>query len=582
MTRRLHEQLIIMALLVAGAVVFSLGINWGIPSRNFDPYLFGKIGSAWTGKEILAAGGAWQADSSRPADAANGPALDRSQVIWLNQTKEEQARIIERYRLYSYQPDEMVTFRALSGMRGGNLDPRMYQYGGLWIYPMGVLLKVVSIAGAVELHPDFGFYLDHPEAFGRFYIVARLYSASWGLIGIWAVFRIARRFSDRLVVPATAGAVFLLMPVVINGAHEAKPHLAGAVLMLLSVLAALKFVEAGVRKWWIVTGVMCGLAIGMVLSSAVVLLVIPLMVLLRPIPWKERAKLSAMAIGIALVVYAMTNPFVPINLIRNPAIVRQNLSALGHAGAIVGKSSDIGAIQNARRLIVDGASMVGGVTGLIGLLIMVVNHSWWRDPRWRAPTVLLGVPSALILIQFTLLASGKAGEFGRFFVLPDVALVIVAVVLVSRIGWGRWIESGLCALLVFIAGFQGLAYCAGFIEDMGATASRLTAAAKLEEFRAMGARTLAVRAEPAPYSLPPVEITSWKLLLLPANWQVSAAEDSPDVIISPVDQVGAEGDIANTPYRRIFVSGKLPWIRTSISWADKPFEILVKRDLLNH
>jgi len=326
---------------------------------------------------------------------------------------------------------------------------------------------------------------------------------------------------------------------------------------------------------------MCGLAIGMVLSSAVVLLVIPLMVLLRPIPWKERAKLSFMAIGMALVVYAITNPFVPINLIRNPAIVRQNLSALRHAGAIVGKSSDIGAIQNARRLIVDGASMVGGVTGLIGLLMMAVNHSWWHDRRWRAPTVLLGVPSTLILIQFTLLAGGKAGEFARFFILPDVALVIVAVVLVSCIGWGRWVESGFCALLVLIAGFQGLAYCAGFLEDTGASASRQTAAAKLKEFRARGARTLALRAEPAPYSLPPVDMTSWKLLLLPANWQAAASEDSPDVIVSPVDQVGVEADVPNTLYRRIFVSGKLPWIRTSISWADKPFEILVKRDLLN-
>lgn len=582
MTRTLQERLILSALLICGAAVFSFGISWGIPSRKIDPHLFGKAESAWSGKEILAAAGAWQADSSRPADAANGPALDRSQIIWLNQTKGEQARIIERYRLYSYQPDEMVTFRALSQMRGGNLDPRMYQYGGLWIYPVGVLLKVASIIGAVELHPDFGFYLDHPEAFGCFYVAARLYSAFWGLVGIWAVFRIARRFSDRLIVPATAGAVFLLMPVVINAAHEAKPHLAGAVLILLSVLAALKFVEIGTQKWWIITGVICGLAIGMVLTSAVALLVIPLMTLLCQIAWKDRAKLSAMAIGIALVVYLMTNPFVPINLIGNPSIVRQNLSALGHAGAIVGRSSEIGAIQNARRLIIDGASMVGGVTGIIGLLIMAVSRSWWHDRRWRAAAVLLGVPSALTLIQFTLLAGGKPGEFGRFFILPDVALVIVAVVLVSCIGWGRWIEASFCALFAFIAGFQGLAYCAGFLEDTSATASRQTAGAKLEEFRARGARTLGVRAEPAPYSLPPVDITNWKLLLLPANWQSDASQDSPDVIISPVDQIGLEGDVANTPYRRIFVSGKVPWIKTSISWADKPFEILVKRDLPNH
>jgi hypothetical protein len=582
MTRRVQERLILTTLLSAGAIVFFLGITWGVPSRRIDPYLFGSADKAWSGAEIVAAGGPWKPDPNRAADAAQGPAADRSKIVWLNQTREQQAKITERYRLYSCQPDEMVTFRALSGMHGGNFDPRMYQYGGLWIYPVGALLKVASIAGIVEVTPNFQTYLDRPEAFARFYIVARAYSAFWGLLGIIAVFHLAKRFSDRPIVPAAAAAAcFLLMPVIINGAHEAKPHLAGAVLTLFAVLAATKYAETGIRKWWMITGILCGLAAGMVLSAAVALVVIPLMTLLRALSWNDRAKITAAAGGLALFVYCITNPYVPINLIRNPAVLKQNLSALSQAKAIIGKESDIGAIQNARRLIIEGASMVGGVTGIIGLLFMIVNHSWWRNVRWRNATLLLGVPAALILIRFTMLAGGKQGEFGRFFILPDVALVILAVVVASNIGWGKKIEAVILGLLVMIAGFQGLAYQAGFLQDArGDSSSRMIAAQRIAALWNSGARTLAVHADVAPYCLPPVDVTGWKILLLPEGGLVMHDKDWPDLLVSPVDEIGIEGDVEGTPYRRIFVTGNWPWIKTRISWADKPFEILIKRAMI--
>jgi len=119
-------------------------------------------------------GASWSPDPNRPADAASGPALDRQRMVELNQTDQQKAKIVRQYRLYSAQPDEMVTFMSLAGMRGGSFDPRMYQYGGLWIYPVGAMLKVASIAGLVTVKPDLNYYLDRPEEFGRFYRVARV------------------------------------------------------------------------------------------------------------------------------------------------------------------------------------------------------------------------------------------------------------------------------------------------------------------------------------------------------------------------------------------------------------------------
>ena len=56
-----------------------------------------------------------------------------------DQDSVNRARILRRYKLYSFQPDEMNTFRALAEMHPDAMqfDPRLYQYGGLWIYPVG-------------------------------------------------------------------------------------------------------------------------------------------------------------------------------------------------------------------------------------------------------------------------------------------------------------------------------------------------------------------------------------------------------------------------------------------------------------
>ena len=158
----------------------------------------------------------------------------------------------------------MITFRSLSRMKPGNgdFDPRLFQYGGLWIYPVGALLKIASMAGIVTLKSDLAYYLDHPEQFGRFYILARLYVVAWGLIGVGVVYAIGKEWTGKIFVGLWAGILFAVMPVVVNMAHEAKPHLPGVVLTLSTVLFAMRYAKTGKRRWWVLTGLACGAAAG--------------------------------------------------------------------------------------------------------------------------------------------------------------------------------------------------------------------------------------------------------------------------------------------------------------------------------
>ncbi len=278
-----------------------VGIGWGLPSRSVDPFLFGED-EPWPGEKIYRLSGAGAKFSpERGADVDPDPLQRLSpEPVPLTETDEQLARIYLRYRLYTYQPDEMITMMALAGMnpRRLDLDPRLYQYGGLFIYPVGGLIGLLHLLGMIDLRGDVVYYLDNPEEFGKFYVVARGYAAAWGLIGVVVVFGIARRLGG-VRAGLIAALVFTLMPVVICMSHEGKPHLPGAVLMLLAVLFAMRHLAArvtapgepsqdstgtddsssggarGDRNWWLMC-ICCGAALGMVLSSLPIFVLIPL------------------------------------------------------------------------------------------------------------------------------------------------------------------------------------------------------------------------------------------------------------------------------------------------------------------
>jgi hypothetical protein len=563
--------------LVAVLGWFLLGIDWGLPSRRADAYLFGPDREPWTGAQIMDLAPSDGADANRGADVDVNPILDRTKPIILNETDRQRAEIVRRYRLFTYQPDEWNTMRSLAGMRPGEgkLDPRLYQYGGLWVYGVGAMLKAASLARFVDLKGGAGglaYYLDHPEAFGRFYVVARVYSALWGLVGAWAVYRLAAR------VMSTGGAVaaaacYALMPVVVNQAHEAKPHLAGLALMLLAVLAACRYVETGGRRWWLAAGALCGAAFGMVLSSLIIFVVLPLMTLFRRQSWGARI-LVAMGAGAAGgLVYALTNPYVPYNLLFNRDLLRSNLGA---STAMYQVSGGANGFVNAVRLIAEGVSPILAAFGVVGIAALLLRrHTKLAPPHVWA---LLGGPAVIVVAQFVALGAGKPGEYGRFALLPDTVLCLAAVAGVQHWARGPAARRVVLGVCIVTTGFFGATYVARFVADSRETTSRLALAEHLREFPRFGWPTVNVTAEPAPYCLPPVNLFERPIVLLPPG---QAAPTGPDAVL--VRAADAPPREAPPPGYVSWVPDEPPVLRpfpSRISWAAKPFEVLVPRRTL--
>ena len=534
---------------------FLPGIGWGLPTRADDRFLFGDR-EPWTGAQILELAGGLDADSGRGADVDANP-IDRSAgLVVLNDTDQKRAEVVRRYRLMSHQPDEFINFKAIAGMaqrRDG--DPRLYQYGGLWIYPVAGLLGLADAVGYLELKSDLAWYLDRPEAFAKFYVVARLYSAAWGAIGAGLVFVIVRRLTGNAFASFCAAIAFALLPVVVTAAHEAKPHLAGAVLMLWAVLKADDFVALGRRRDALWAGALCGAASAMVLSMGVSFLVVPVMALLR---WRRekvnsdegaggrawKHLLVALIAGIA--VYVVTNPYVFYHSLFDRAVFQSNI---GNSTAMYQARDLLGGVTTGLVLLAIAAGTLFFFAIVFAALVM-----WARRTRLGARSWLLATAGAAVLLYFLPLGDGKPAEYARFGIVPMTVLLIAYFAVAGRGLFPlprqrRW-QSVLGVMLV---AFSGVPYIVNFLLDSGPSNTRTRAAEKLQDALREGAADLGLWAEPAPWSAPPFDLWEWRAVL--------GTGQEHDVVLRAVDEHSDQVRLVAGPFV------------TPISWANKPFWI---------
>ncbi len=576
------------------------GLDWGLYSPERERYLF-PADSQWNRARVAELRAAQPDDpQARGADVDPNPVEIGDTPIVLNESDERIAEIYGRYLLFSSQPDEMITFRAMREMDPANLklDPRMYQYGGLFIYPLGGLLKLASMAGWAQLSGLSGF-LNEPAQFAKFYLIGRAYVVLWGLLGVWVVYAIGRRLGDWRS-GATAALLFALLPVVVALSHESKPHLPGAVLMLWAVLWALKYVETGGVRHRFMLALSCGLALGMVLSSLWIFVLIPLAEFLTRARTSERlARTFAFGV-IGVLAYCVTNPYVIINLFVDRDVLRSNL---GNSTAMY-DWGDIGAgLTSAFELLAQGSSLFVIVAGLV---MLVALWSWdWRQ------TLVLVVPAAVFFAQFAGLAEGKPGEYGRFTIFPSAILCILLSAGLFRFLASKWYQGTLYSLAAATAlAWPTLSYleslhhagtnadsryqlaeqlapqlahqgAAGFsLRDAANSQAAANTGAQPRAFEHAGA--IAVLRQPAPYNFPPVDFALTPIVHLPkviANWPPRRGGRTgwPDRLIVPLN--GTEGIDADAiladGYYALPPGEHMPVERSPITWANKPLIMLV-------
>jgi hypothetical protein len=225
-------------------------------------------------------------------------------------------------------------------------------------------------------------------------------------------------------------------------------------------------------------------------------------------------------------------------------------------------------------LIAEGATVVIAIVGALGVLAMIARWMRRREEDeqvedWR-PLVLLGAVAAIVLTQFVLLAGGKPGEYGRFALVPDIVLAIAAVVAIARAtsAVGPILRGILLTVLAVAVVPFGMEYVHAFQRDTRQITSRLRAGQELTTMPG----TIGLRDEPAPYSMPPVNLFDRDLVLLPVG-PVNPVNLPVNFTLSPIDGRGQETPgVALLPSR--WRRGTLWLPATRIAWANKRFELV--------
>jgi hypothetical protein len=334
-------------------------------------------------------------------------------------------------------------------------------------------------------------------------------------------------------------------------AHEAKPHLAGTALMLLAILSASKYVETGKGKWIVWTGIACGACAGMVLSGVVALVILPVMALVRRDGIGRFLSVCAGGVLISAVVYFVANPYVAIHLVGDRAVLQANLAntramySVGHGGSNIG---------NAFKLLLAGASVP--VAGFCALFVIPALFSK-RELPLHGLGWLVGVPGLIVLIDFVLFAGNKPGEYARFALFADTALVLVVFIAIARDFRSSLLKTGAGLVVVSFTIMHSGAYERGFIGDSLSGDSRMRAAAAIDRRLADAGPSpvLYIKSEPAPYCLPPINLFRWRVILLPADGAIP---------------VGSGAGVLVTPRESLKVMDPSA---TPISWADVGFDV---------
>lgn len=565
--------------LVWAAAMFPL-LSWGLPDRSRDPLLFGG-NPPWSPERFNAAAALnHRAQRIGGADTDADPLTNRSQIIDLTATDADRAAILRRYRLFTRQPDEMITLMALQRMKPRQLDfdPRLYQYGGAYIYLVGAMIGVAKIAGFVTITSDVNVYLRAPELFAPFYFIARLVSLAFAVAALVAVYRLGRRAAG-IIGGFSAMVVVAMLPVFITGALEAKPHLPSACMLLWATISALDYLRSPRWRYAILLGIQTGLAFGLVLTGllGVALIIATALCAARgrhmpPAgagPANHLRRLITSAVLFAAV-YAATNPYVIYNAVANPDALRGNL---GNSTAMYTGQIERAAAGAARigQLTIESVGWPVLCAGILGFIAML---------RWRPREALLASSTAIAIAAMgVLLGAGKPYEYARFLLLPSISLAICAAVFVRKaIPGRRFFITNAIAMTLLIGFARPFPYLLSFVADATNDRETRRTAAEFIEFNLPDDDAMGVVQEPAPYSIPPLDFSRSRVLLLPATAPDDPAANSlPPWLVLTADDERAFAGAWWLQHYHFVEKWAVADNPARITWANKPV-YLFRRD----
>ncbi|MSU37112.1 MAG: hypothetical protein EXS36_18855 [Pedosphaera sp.] len=512
-------------ILAVGLCLGLTGIQWGLPSQaRVD--LLGKDPGAIR-QQVLTE--SRKSGSVAIAEPENG--------------QTNLARTYRRYFLYSHHPDEMLTLMSLAQMRPSKFDlnPHLFQYGGLFVYPIGGILFVANKLGAIHLSPQMEAYLQEPGSFARLYVVGRLYGMTLGILTALLIYQFARRLADD--VSATAGSLlYLSAPGVLVLGHEMKPHAGAALFVLLTMVGLFQALAGRNRRWLWVAAVACGSAMAMVPTNAVFLLsLVAGCGWLRNLTLPGRLALAAQCLLMAVGIYLVFNPYVLVDFKTFLQEARHGSQWHTH-GFRLTHWADL-----AWSVLVPAAGFPLTAIGIAGVFVAGRTYRQWTG------LILATLGVASLLLTYQLGNASTDPQSARFFIGFAPVLAVLASLGLHSIPRPPW-RLAATLLVLLCNGLISAPILGSFLRDTGSESSLLAAGRWINANVPAGSR-IDTPPSPAPFKLPPFAFAQFQL--------VGTNQPEPDYRIRV-------GQPAPDPlYQLVFGSTPAPGIR-GMSFANPP------------
>lgn len=240
---------------------------------------------------------------------------------------------IRSFYLRSAHDDEQTFLILLSKMDPRRLDfrPRMFLYGGGYLYPLGAWLAGSAALGFVRLSHGLAPYLARPEQLAGLYLSGRLFS----FFGFWLC-AVYLWFLGRKLLGETgallAGLVYALSPSVLIQSHVMKQHMLWPLWALACLHASMLLLDRASLARRLAAGAAAGLCAGTFSVCAWIVLVpaaASCLRLHRGAPWREEAAGLCWSALATIAAVLAVNPY----WITNAAEVRAEFSfERGYAG----------------------------------------------------------------------------------------------------------------------------------------------------------------------------------------------------------------------------------------------------------
>jgi len=455
-------------------------------------------------------------------DVVSNSGLERSQLIVSPDGRKETLDLwMVRFKLYSVEADEVDNIIALARIKPaqGQFDPKFYQYGGAFLYPLGAWYFALSKLGMVDVAP-LDQLLAHPQTMDRVWIAGRTFVVTAFAASAFLLFLMLLEVASTPVA-LTALAIYLFCPASIMFSEVIKPHWYALIWIngaLLIVVRAFTRGQLTLASEFLLAAAL-GLAVGSVVTNSLMAVLIWCALALLAIRGKARLIALIRVPAIAGFVFFLTNPYYFLNW--QAAQVER-----AAAGAWFNPSLD-----PATLLMFFYNSLFSGF-GIVLTVLMLAAMVWHllRGPNGiRFLVLAIAMPILAIAILTTSIATWSVNFRYIPYVLP-AALLLLALAKWRHQG----LTIGLCALATLAqAAPLKLAY---FDENSDTNSTRRSAAAWIDQnipksdAICVGTETL------VPYDVPPFRFDQYKINSPDCRWLVQI-ERQPRAVL-PIPQYG--------------------------------------------